>query len=110
MLRFDRVEGDLLRRVAAYGSMASPDDRPLYVNHGSVLGERAIIDRQTIHVHDIDSWSSILNFREPGHLTERTGVRTILGTPLLREGDPIGAIVIHRTEVRPFTDNQISAT
>ena len=30
-----------------------------------------------------------------------------LATPLLREGIAIGAIVIRRTEVRPFTDNQI---
>ena len=36
------------------------------------------------------------------------GVRTVLVTPLLREGVPIGAILIRRTEVRPFTDKQIA--
>jgi len=35
------------------------------------------------------------------------GVRTLLATPLLREGIPIGAIHIRRMEVRPFTDKQI---
>jgi len=35
------------------------------------------------------------------------GHRTTLATPLLREGVPIGAIFIRRTEVRPFSDKQI---
>src|SRR5262249_30202011 len=34
-------------------------------------------------------------------------VRTVLATPLLREGVPIGTIMIRRMEVRPFTDKQI---
>ena len=38
---------------------------------------------------------------------ERLGVRTVLVAPLLREGVPIGAIVIRRMEVRPFADKQI---
>ena len=32
----------------------------------------------------------------------------MLATPLLREGDAIGTIAVRRTEVRPFTDKQIS--
>ncbi len=39
--------------------------------------------------------------------TRALGLRTVLATPLLREGVPIGAIVIRRVEVRPFSDKQI---
>src|SRR5205807_10643419 len=35
------------------------------------------------------------------------GVRTILAAPLLREGGPIGTIMIRRMQVRPFSDKQI---
>src|SRR5207247_3255069 len=37
----------------------------------------------------------------------RTGVRTVLAAPLLREGAGIGVILIRRLEIRPFTDKQI---
>jgi len=106
--QINRLEGDGLRRVASYGSMPTPynigEVAPINRDH---VGGRAIIDRQTIHIHDITAEFDT-EFPQGKELQERSGVRTILATPLLREGDPIGLIVIRRSEVRPFTDKQIT--
>ncbi|HEV8722906.1 MAG TPA: GAF domain-containing protein [Candidatus Binatia bacterium] len=71
------------------------------------MGGRAIIDRQTIHIHDITAGFDT-EFPGARTLYELTGVRTILAAPLLREGDAIGNVVIRRSEVRPFTEKQIT--
>ena len=47
-------------------------------------------------------------FRETKDLQQVSSSRTILAAPLLREGSAIGAIVIRRREVRPFSEKQIA--
>ena len=44
------------------------------------------IDRQTIHVHDLAAGARNRVSRKRRHFSERLGHRTVLGTPLLREG------------------------
>ncbi len=58
-----------------------------------------------MHVHDLLAAGD--EFPVGQSMAQRLGHRTIVATPLLRNDEAIGAIVIRRTEVRPFTDKQI---
>ncbi len=99
-----RLDGNTLRLVANCGLLpARPIGSERLVDHGSVTG-RAVIERQTVHVQDFAAAAA--EFPSVRGLTGQR--RTALATPLLREGIPIGAILIRRLEVRPFTDKQIS--
>ena len=40
-------------------------------------------------------------------LADIAGARTLVVVPMLKDNEPIGAIAIYRTEVRPFTDKQV---
>jgi signal transduction histidine kinase len=96
-------EGDALRSVASYGPL--PYDAVFLVNRGTAAG-RAVVDGQTVHVDDYAAKSED-EFPEGKEVVQRLGFRTVLATPLLRESVAIGAIVIGRIDVNPFTDKQI---
>ncbi len=103
----DRVDGDVLRRVAHYGPIPQRRSRlgeTRLISRLRIAG-RAIIDREAIHIHDVTTPEFQAEFPESQFLV---GVRTVLVTPVLREGDPIGVIIIRRTEVRPFSEKQIA--
>jgi signal transduction histidine kinase len=65
-----------------------------------------VLDRQTIHVHDLIA-AKETEYPVAVALARQYGHRTSLSTPLLREGQAIGAIQIRRREVRPFSDQQV---
>ena len=99
-----RIDGNVLRLVAHYGPLAWMNES-LPNNRGSVTG-RAVVERQTIHIHDLAAEPDT-EFPVGKVLQQRFGQRTVLATPLVSEGIPIGAIAIRRMEVRPFMDRQV---
>jgi GAF domain-containing protein/anti-sigma regulatory factor (Ser/Thr protein kinase) len=100
-----RVDGNVMRRVAAYPYPAPLIGEETVINRGRISG-LAIIDRQTIHVDDmaVETQSEFTGGRK---IQPVTGTRSAVATPLLREGVAIGVIFVRRTEVRPFTEKQI---
>ncbi|HEU4342206.1 MAG TPA: ATP-binding protein [Candidatus Binatia bacterium] len=97
-------DGTTLRLTASFGSLArSAENVPI---HRDFVPGRAMIERQTVHVHDLAA-DVQKDFPGSKDLQQRFGTRTMLATPLLLEGAPIGVINVRRTEVRPFTDKHI---
>ena len=101
-----RLDGDVYR-VAAFTSM-SPEyerlvrERVYLPERGSVIG-RTVFERRVVHIKDVleDPEYRLLDLQKAG------GYRTALGVPMLKQGEPIGAIAVARTEVRPFSDAEI---
>src|SRR5262245_41631036 len=99
-----RIDGDKLRPVANYGPLPGRGGlESIPINHENIPA-RPIIDRQTLHIDDL---AAVPEDDLPARFARSVGVRTVLATPLLREGIPIGTIHIRRLEVRPFTEKQI---
>jgi GAF domain-containing protein len=102
-----RQQGANYRAVATFGGPADQRELvlgsiPFAAGRGTVLG-RTLLERTPVQVADV--------LADPDYtlqeMQKRIGFRTILGIPLLREGNPIGVIVLMRLTVRPFTEKQI---
>jgi GAF domain-containing protein/nitrogen-specific signal transduction histidine kinase len=101
-----RFDGSLIHFVAHYGWTADQLDAvhsvyPIRPGRGS-LTARAIMTRQVAHVADI---AADPEFPQPSFV--QVGFHTVLSVPMLRDGNPIGAITLTRREVELFTDQQI---
>src|SRR6266478_5210501 len=105
--RIFRLEDNLLRLVASYGEilLTSHGHDPFPATRDTVTG-RATCDRLTIHVHDLAAEES--EYPVGSRVVKSEGYHTSLATPLLREGTPMGVILVRRLEVRPFHDKQIA--
>ena len=63
---------------------------------------RVLLEGRAVHITDTQSDPEYDPARAPFGIT-----RTMLGVPLLREGVPIGVLVVTCSKVRPFTEKQI---
>jgi signal transduction histidine kinase len=107
-------EGDAVRMVATSGVSQQVDEelrsaglrRP---GLRTALG-RVIATKNTAHVADALNEPGFFDVK-PGfsnpQLSLVAGARTLLAVPMLKEETLVGAIVIYRQEVRPFSDKQI---
>src|SRR5262245_41428053 len=95
------IEGDIMRVASRFGAISPVAPEVIPVDRDSHTG-RAIVERRTIHIEDI---RRLPETEFPRIMRENQ--RTVLATPLMRKGEPIGAILIRRVEVHPFTDKQI---
>jgi class 3 adenylate cyclase/putative methionine-R-sulfoxide reductase with GAF domain len=101
-------EGDAFRTVAMHNAppaFAKLRRREPVIRARPLL--RMAATKQLIHITDITK-DEVSEQGDPdvAAFIELTGVRTLLGIPMLKDDNVIGAIVFYRTEVRPFTDKQ----
>jgi two-component system, NtrC family, sensor kinase len=71
---------------------------------------RALVTKQPVQIADVlndPQYFNVPTGYTSAQLTKLAGARTILAVPMLKENNLVGAIVIYRQEVRPFTDKQI---
>jgi len=104
-------DGERFRVAAVH---AAPSILTDFLNRGPFpagaatgLGRLASTKR-VVHVADLKAEQAYLD-RDPLRVAtvEGAGARTGLAVPMLKENKLVGAIVIYRQEVRPFTDRQI---
>jgi class 3 adenylate cyclase len=83
-------------------------DHVIYFPAETPIG-RLVETRQPVHVADIRrDRGYITGFRPLRELADVGGARTLLMVPMLKESELVGAFVIYRLEVRPFTDKHIA--
>jgi GAF domain-containing protein len=106
MAAIRRPKGSTFLHVASHGAPAEYDEymqsHPIEPGRGTTAG-RVLLEGKPVHIPDVQA--------DPEYtmvdISRRTGYHTILGLPLLREGNPIGVVILGRTTVRPFTQKQI---
>jgi signal transduction histidine kinase len=107
MAAIHRLKGSIYEHAASH--WLTPNIRDIYdkgiqfePGRGTIAG-RTALERDVVHVTDVQDDPEYTL----GAAAREMGARTMLGVPLLREGIPIGMIVLMRRVVRRFSDRQI---
>jgi hypothetical protein len=106
-----RTEGDSVRCVAMHDvPKAFAEERrrvPVIRPAPTTTLARALATKRPVHVRDEPQYSDTPSGYTGGTLAKLAGARTLLAVPMLKDDELVGAIIIYRQEVRPFTDKQI---
>jgi len=109
-----RRDGDVFRFVTAVGSTSEVmadamhfqkavlDNHPFVVGRETITG-RVLLEGRVVQISDL---ASDPEYKLPGATTVAK-IRTLLGVPLMREGEPIGVLTLGRQRVAPFSERQI---
>jgi len=101
-----RREDDVYLMAANYGFPADFEhflrSRPTPADRGTIAG-RVVLEGNVVHVADV---AADPEYRLPQALM-LASQRSTLGVPLLREGQSVGVIILARTRVEPFSEQQI---
>ncbi len=99
------TEDERLHVRAHVGPMPPPEG-PFVIDRTTV-STRSMVEARTIQVADIQAATEAAEYPIGSAKAKIAGQRTTMATPLLRQGKPIGAILLRRAEVRPFSDKQV---
>jgi two-component system NtrC family sensor kinase len=99
-------DGDVFRPKARFAMSAELDafvkDQTYTPGRGTITA-RTLLERSIVHIADV---ADDRQYEQPE--AQRLGAfRSVLGVPLMRDDVVIGAIVLGRLRVEPFTDKQI---
>ncbi len=105
---FRLARGEFFRHVASFGYSAEQHRYmiehpvPAKPDRGSTIG-RVLVEGKAIQIEDTKGDPEFRMTNVPGF----ENIHTTLGVPLLREGRPIGVLVLMRSRVERFTEKQI---
>jgi GAF domain-containing protein len=103
-----RRDGEAFRIVTSHN--APPAFVAALERHPHISGKRMLATKSPVHVADATTQPFYAEGRDPEVVAaiELGGVRTFLAVPMVKDNDVIGAFLLNRNEVRPFTDKQVA--
>src|SRR5262245_60658850 len=105
------LEGDAFRTVALYGAPPAYAEarrrEPLTRHHPRTVFGQVLATKQPVQTADVQTEPAYYNDPSRVYFLKLAGARTVVAVPMLKENELVGAILIYRQEVQPFTEKQI---